>query len=277
MKQTTKRTKAAEIMDELEAGIAAVFESDAYKQYLEFVGKFRHYSWANCMLIMIQAPSTSYVASYTDWKTKFNRYVKKGSKSIRILAPHTINETDDDGTDRTKIGFHAASVFPIEATAPIEDDKEAVVPDLCQPLDFDVDRFEDLRDVLVDISPVPLSFEVIQGNAFGYFSPSEKKIVVKAGLSEAQTIKTMLHEIAHSWLHCKGGECEKADRYQMETQAESIAYSVSSWLGIDTGEYSFPYLASWSKDKALPELQASLAVIQKTAVKMMDLIEERLM
>jgi len=272
-----KKSKTAEILEMLKAGVESVFESDAYKKYLEFVGKFRHYSWANTMLIMLQAPETRYVASWSDWRNKFSRYVKKsaGNQRIRIIAPHTRKETDEHGNDRIVVGFHAATVYPIEATTPIGDSGEDI-PELCRPLCDDVDNFERLRDVLVDISPVPVAFESFSSDAYGYYSPKELKIVIKDDIAEAQTIKTMMHEIAHSWLHCEGGECENADRHEMETQAESVAFAVASWLGLDTSTYSFEYLASWAKDRSLPELKSSLAIIQRTAVKMMDMIERRL-
>ena len=277
-----KQSKTAEILEMLKAGVESVFESDAYKKYLEFVGKFRHYSWANTMLIMLQAPETRYVASWSDWRNKFGRYVKKGAGNlgIRIIAPHTIKETDEVGNDHYSVGFHTTTIYPIEATSPIGE-SSGDIPDLCRPLCADVDHFERLRDVLIDISPVPVSFESFPSDAYGYYSPKELKIVIKDDIAEAQTIKTMLHEIAHSWLHSDGGksesgECENAGRPEMETQAESVAFTVASWLGLDTSSYSFEYLASWAKDRSLPELKSSLSIIQRTAVNMMDMIERRL-
>lgn len=273
----TKKNKTSEILEMLQEGVKAVFDSDAYKAYLRFISKFRHYSWANTMLILMQAPDTQYVASFTDWKNKHNRYVKRGAKAIRIIAPHTIKETDEKGNERISVGFHAASLFRVEDTAPMRDNGSDI-PDLMGSLDSPVAGFEHLRDVLVDISPVPVSFENTgRKGVYGYFSPKELKIVIQEGLPESETISTMMHEIAHAWLHAEGGECEKATKRERETQAESVAYAVSCFLGIDTGTESFPYIAGYASDKSFPELKNSLAIIHKTANRMIDLIEERML
>lgn len=272
-----KKSKTSEILEMLQEGVKNVFDSDAYKTYLRFISKFRHYSWANTMLILMQAPDTQYVASFSDWKNKHNRYIKKGSKAIRIIAPHNIKETDKDGNERISVGFHAASLFRIEDTVPMRDCNEEI-PSLTHTLCGSVAQYERLRDVLIDISPVPVSFEdITSSGAYGYFSPKELKIVIQQDLPELQTCKTLMHEIAHSWLHAEGGECEKANRRERETQAESVAYAVACFLELDTGDYSFPYIAGYSSDKTFPELKASLAIIHKTANKMIDLIEERML
>ena len=264
-------------MEQLTQGAAAVFDSEKYREWLRFVSRFRHYSWANTLLIQMQAPDTQFVASFTDWKTKHNRYIRRGAKAIRIIAPHAIKDTDADGNERVGVGFHAASLFRIEDTVPMRGGSDEI-PALTHTLESDVTDYERLRDVLIDVSPVPVTFEDIsKSGAYGYFSPKELRIVIQQGLPELQTCKTLMHEIAHAWLHAEGGECEAATHRERETQAESVAYAVACFLELDTGEYSFPYIAAYASDKTMPELKASLAIIHKTANRMIDMIEERML
>lgn len=269
-----KKSNTAEILEQLTAGVQSVYESDAWKHYLSFVGKFRHYSYSNVLLIALQAPETDFVASFSDWKNKFNRRILPKSKAIRIIAPHSVKEEMPDGSERIYTGFHTASVFPIESTAPISEG-HGDIPEICRTLDVPLDNPQRLINILVDISPVPVSIEDFEGSAYGYYSPSELKIVVK-NLPDSQTVKTLIHEIGHSLIHCTDGEYEKVDKATKEIQAESIAFAVSQFIGLDTSSYSFPYVASFAQGKDVKELKAIMATIQKTAVQIMDAIEERL-
>lgn len=181
-----------------------------------------------------------------------------------------------DGSERIYTGFHAVSVFPIESTSPISEG-HGEIPEICRTLDVPLDNPQRLIDLLVTISPVPVDFLPIEGSScYGYFSPSAMRIVIRPDLPESQTVKTLLHEIGHSLIHCADGEYEKVDKATKEIQAESIAYTVSQFIGLDTSSYSFPYVASFAQGKDVKELKTVMATIQKTAVQIMDAIEEGL-
>ena len=214
--------KTQEIITKLQEGIEGLFEADKYKDYLRFLSRFHNYSAGNCLLIVLQCPTASLVASYTDW-TRMKRQVNKGEKAIKILAPHTYKETDEKGEEHVYTGFHVASVFDVSQTSsPTGDD----LPSIVRVLDGSVVGYHNLLDVLIKVAPVPVGFEAIDSGANGYFSHVEQRIAIKSGMSEMQTIKTLLHETAHSLLHGKGGEEEKADRRIREVQAESVACSM---------------------------------------------------
>ena len=220
--------KTQEIITKLQEGIEGLFEGDRYKEYLRFLSRFHNCSAGNCLLILLQCPTASLVASYTEWK-RMGRQVNKGEKAIKILAPHTYKETDEKGEEHVYTGFHVASVFDVSQTH--HPDGKAL-PDIVRVLDGSVVGYHNLLDVLIGIAPVPVGFEDIEGGANGYYNIEESRIAIKSGLSEMHTIKTLLHETAHAMLHGKGCEEEKADRRTREVQAESVAYVVSSYLGI---------------------------------------------
>ena len=268
--------KTKELLKKLEDGVKNVFESDKYKDYLRFLSRFHRYSAGNCLLIAAQCPEATFVASYTGWQ-KQKRQVVKNAKSIKILAPHTYKEeTDTEGDEENvKTGFHCASVFDISQTYSPSGDP---VPSPVRILSDSVCNFDNLLNILLHkVSPVPVSFETINGEANGYFSHTENRIVIKEDLPELQTIKTLIHEIAHSILHAKGSDGEKSDRETKEVQAESIAYCVCEALGLDVSDYSFGYIATWSKDRSLPELRASLDTIRTVSDKLISEIEEEVM
>ena len=257
-----------EITKQLEQGVKDVYESERYKAYLDFMSKFYDYSVNNIILIMMQKPEASLVAGYQAWKTKFKRQVRKGETGITILAPcpkkFTKTIENEDGTTEEKeikyMSFRACTVFDISQT----DGEE--VPSYVDMLKGDVDKYEELLLKLKQISPVSVDFEDIEGEANGYFSQIEKRIAIANDMSEQQTIKTLIHEIAHAKLHDKEEGIEKdADRRTKEVQAESIAYTVCKMIGLETSEYSFGYVAGWSKGKEVKELNASMEVIRKTA------------
>lgn len=267
-------SKTQELIKQLQDGVRALFESDKYKDYLKFLSSFHSYSASNCLLIWSQMPEASLVASYTDWNQKHHRQVKKGSKALKVLAPHVYKEKDENGELVEKLGFHCSSCFDVSQTFSIDD---TPLPELCRDIDADVVGYANLLDLLISVSPVPVEFEDIKGDVHGYFSPSECRIAIKSGMSEAQTISTLLHEQAHAWLHAKGAEEEGADKRTREVEAQSISFIVAQMLGLkDNEEYSFAYVSGWSSDKTIPELRASLEIIRKTSDMMYALIEEKM-
>ena len=253
-----------EITEKLEQGVKDVFTSDKYIEYLRFMGKFTNYSVNNIILIMMQMPEASLVAGYKAWQTKFKRQVRKGEHGITILAPcpHTKEIEDEDGNVKkvSWTSFRACKVFDVSQT-----DGEELPTGCVEMLDGTVQNYEELRRKLEAIAPVAVEYQYIDGGANGFYSRAEKRIAVQLGMSEAQTIKTLVHEIAHAILHNENGEEKDADRYTREVQAESVAYTVCSMLGLDTSDYSFGYVAGWSTNKDVKELTASMEVIRKTA------------
>ena len=262
-----------EITEKLEHGVKEVFNGAEYKAYLDFMSKFYNYSVNNTMLIWMQKPDASLVAGYKTWQSKFNRFVRKGEKGITILAPmpkkFEKQVEDEDGNMVTKeikyTTFRATSVFDISQT-----DGEDV-PSIVSELTDDVENFDELLEKLKKLSPVPVGFEEINTGAKGYFNHVEKRIAIKEGMAEQQTIKTLIHEISHAILHDKEtGEEADADLRTKEVQAESIAYVVCHSMGLDTSDYSFGYVASWSGDKEVKQLTASMEVIKNTAEKIIN-------
>lgn len=254
-----------EITEQLEKGVKDVFESDKYKDYLKFMSKFYNYSVNNILLIMMQKPEASLVAGYKAWQTKFKRQVRKGEKGITILAPcpHKTTKEDEDGNQREIqwMSFRAVKVFDVSQT-----DGEDIPTGCCDVLTGDVEDFENCLQKLRNISPVEICLEDVNDGSNGFYSLVEKRIVVKVGMSEQQTIKTTIHEIAHAILHDREtGEFKDVDRNTREVQAESVAYTVCSMLGLDTSDYSFGYVAGWSSGKEVKELSDSMETIRQTA------------
>lgn len=261
-----------EITKKLEDGVKAVFADGAYQKYLDTMARFHTYSFYNTMLIYCQRPTASLVAGFRTW-AKQNRHVKKGEKAIWILAPvpkkYTKTVVNEQGEEEEKeikwTAFKPVPVFDMAQT-----DGEAL-PDgekFCKLLDSDVAEYEKLRDRLISVSPVEVCFEDIMDGSNGYFDG--KHIAVKKGMSEAQTVKTLIHEIAHSLLHGEDGEARGDSRGEKEVQAESVAFVVSSALGVDASDYSFGYVAGWSASKSMKELNESMETIRKTAKEILD-------
>lgn len=285
MEKKTMKEKMKELTDRLEQGVKEVFESGAYENYLKVMSKFHRYSYRNTVLIWMQNPDATYVAGYDAWKNDFNRYVKKGEKGIRIFAPSeykiqkeqqkidpVTNLPAVDGMGQPVMetveikqrGFMATTVFDISQTEGEE------LPELVKPLNGDVKNYEAFMKAIESVSPVPIEYGRT-GNADGYYDLEEQKIVLSEYLGPTQTILTTLHEVVHAKLHnleAKEQEAEQGvvkDIQTKEVEAESIAYVVCQRYGIQTGNNSFGYIASWSKDKELPQLQNSLQTISKTA------------
>lgn len=260
--------KKKEEIDKLESilkdGVKEVFSSGKWKEFLDTMSKFYNYSPRNCMLIKRQLPTASLVASFREWNKEFERTVNKGEKALYILAPiqkkynQIVKDADgkplkdENGYDLTKevkrIAFKSVPVFDISQTS----GKELPTIALKLEKDFeDKDKYNAFLRGLIQLAPVPVSFEQFKSNADGYYSPTEQKIVVQKDLSEYQKIGTLIHEMAHSMLHNPklNKDISKLTNQDMEVQAESLAYIVCKHFGIDTSQYSFGYVASWSKNE----------------------------
>lgn len=278
--------KLKEITDKLEQGIEELFNSEQYKEYLKTMSKFTDYSFNNTMLIFMQRPDASHIAGYKSWQTNFNRHVKRGEKGITIIAPCPYKEkTERERTDpvtnqpvlgadgrpatetieTTRISFRAVTVFDISQT------EGEPLPSLgVDELTGSVENYAAFFDTLKQTSPFPIEFEAMEGKK-GYCNFQERRIAIKESMSETQNIKTAIHEITHAQLHdyynTAGQDAapeNKKSRNMREVEAESVAYVVCQRYGIDTSEYSFPYVAGWeSHDKEI--LKNSLSVIQETA------------
>ena len=287
--------KLKEITDRLEQGITELFESERYKEYLRVMSKFHNYSFNNTLLIAMQKPDASLVAGFSSWKNNFGRNVMKGEKGIKIIAPSPFTvkqevEKTDPQTGKPVIGkdgkpvteekeikvpaYKVVSVFDVSQTEGRE------LPDIAvNELTGDVDRFKDFFAALEQASPVPVGFEKIEGGAHGYYHLEEKRIAIDEGMSDLQTLKTAIHEIAHAKLHDidlnapKEEQKPRVDRRTREVEAESVAYTVCQHYGLDTSDYSFGYVAGWSSGKELAELKGSLETIRSTAAEMINAID----
>lgn len=289
------KEKVAEITDKLESGIKELFSSEKFKSYLNTMSKFHNYSFNNTLLIAMQKPDATLVAGFNAWKNNFGRNVNKGEKGIQIFAPapYKIKKEeikrdpdtdlpilDKDGkpiveeVERVIPNFKVVSVFDVSQT----NGKE--LPTLgVDELSGNVTDYEKFFEALKEVSPVPIKLAEIDGSAKGFFNQEDKTITIKGGMSEAQTVKTAIHEIAHAMLHdkdLKKTDLEKPkDRATEEVEAESIAYTVCQHFGVDTSDYSFSYVASWGSGKDLPELKSSLETIRSTASELITQISDK--
>ena len=291
----TEKQRVQELTDKLEQGLQDLFNSDSYRNYLSTMSKFHNYSFNNTSLIAMQKPDATLVAGYKAWQKNFERHVNKGGKAIRILAPapYKIKEErdkidpvtqelllDKDGNPQkeeveiTIPAFRAVSVFDVAQT----DGKP--IPELAaKELLSDVEGYQDMIRAVEAISPVPIELEEIAGDSKGYYDREAKRIAVQENMSESQTLKTMIHEVAHSKLHSKEVEQDeqmRKDRNTKEVEAESIAYTVCQHFGVDTSDYSFGYIAGWSSGRDTKELRASMDTIRRTASELITGIEEQL-
>ena len=281
-----------EITERLEQGVKDIFTSEMYTKYLLTMSKFHNYSFNNTLLIAMQRPDATLVAGYNAWKNKFNRYVKKGEKGIQIIAPAPVKEREE----REKIDKDTGLTVLNENGEPEIEVVERVIPRFRVTTVFDyaqtdgeplptlevneltarVKDYTLLKEAIEQVSPVPIRFGEIEGSAKGYYSHMDKEICVRADMGESQTIKTMIHEVAHAMLHDSDQmkqRGEEKDQLTKETEAESIAFTVCSALGIDTSDYSFPYVASWASGKELKELKDSMDTIRLTAADFLEKLE----
>lgn len=286
-----------EITERLEQGIKDLFESEKYKEYLCTMSKFYNYSFRNTVLIAMQRPDATYVAGYNSWKKNFDRQVKAQEHGIKILAPAPYKVQreqtkldpvtqkpvlDADGkpvkevVETTHPAFKVVTVFDVSQT----EGKE--LPEITvNELTGSVENYAAFFEALKQESPVPISFENIPNGAKGFYSHVEARIAIQEGMSEVQTVKTAIHEIAHAKLHVVGPDDkvapgEKKDRRTKEVEAESVAYTVCQRFGIETSDYSFGYVAGWSSDKDVKELKGSLETIKRTAAEMIESIDAKL-
>ncbi|WP_270269303.1 ArdC family protein [Enterocloster clostridioformis] len=274
--------KIKELTKKLEEGIKEVFTSGRYREYLSTMQKFHSYSYNNSMLILLQKPEASYVAGYKTWET-MERHVKKGEKGITIFAPCPYKvkkpvEVYDSKTGQVKRDIHgkpvteekeityasfkAISIFDYSQT------EGKPLPELAKELQGEIPDYMVLMDSIKEVAPAPIHFDSWEQSKKGHYDLANKEIVIKSGMSELQTVKTAIHETAHSILH--KDQAHVKDSATMEVEAESVAFVVCQHLGLDTSDYSFGYLAGWSSNKELPELKSSLQTIQKTAHELIE-------
>ena len=290
--------KLKEITDRLEQGIAELFDSERYKEYLKVMSKFHNYSFRNTVLIAMQKPDASLLAGFSAWKNNFERNVMRGQKGIKIIAPSPYKIKQE----MQKIDPHTQKPIIGKDGKPVTEEKEVTIPaykvvsvfDVSQTegkelpdiavdeLTGDVDRYKDFFAALEKTSPVPIAFENIEGGSHGYYHLEDKRIAINEGMSELQTLKTAIHEIAHAKLHDidlnapKDEQQPHIDRRTREVEAESVAYTVCQHYGLDTSDYSFGYVAGWSSGRELSELKSSLETIRSAAAEIINSIDENL-
>ena len=290
--------KLKEITDRLEQGITELFESERYREYLRVMSKFHNDSINNTLLIAMQKPDASLVAGFSAWKNNFGRNVMKGQKGIKIIAPSPYKVKQE----MKKIDPHTQQPIIGKDGKPVTEEKEITIPaykvvsvfDVSQTegkelpdiavdeLTGDVERYRDFFAALEKTSPVPIGFEQIPGSSHGYYHLEDKRIAIQEGMSELQTLKTAIHEIAHAKLHDidlnapENEQQPRVDRRTREVEAESVAYTVCQHYGLDTSDYSFGYVAGWSSGRELSELKSSLETIRSAAAEIINSIDETL-
>ena len=290
--------KLKEITDRLEQGITELFESERYREYLRVMSKFHNYSINNTLLIAMQKPDASLVAGFSAWKNNFGLNVMKGQKGIKIIAPSPYKVKQE----MKKIDPHTQQPIIGKDGKPVTEEKEITIPaykvvsvfDVSQTegkelpdiavdeLTGDVERYRDFFAALEKTSPVPIGFEQIPGSSHGYYHLEDKRIAIQEGMSELQTLKTAIHEIAHAKLHDidlnapENEQQPRVDRRTREVEAESVAYTVCQHYGLDTSDYSFGYVAGWSSGRELSELKSSLETIRSAAAEIINSIDETL-
>ena len=278
-KEKTEEVK--NLVNKIEDGVREFMTSDKFKDYLNVMSKFHKYSFSNSLLIAFQRPDSTVVAGYTTWK-KLGRQVNKGSKSIKILAPapyktkiegEIVNpvtgKKEKTEQELTKMTFKTVSIFDVSDTTGKE------LPKLCEELKGEAKHLDIVKEVTKELTGIDVIYEDIRGGAKGYFSPLENKIAIKNGLSKLHEEKTIIHELSHALLH-SNMKADGITRSAAETQAEATAYVVCQKFGLDTGDYSFPYLTSWASNAELVDLKNSLKVIQQTSMIIIDKVEEKL-
>ena len=284
-----------EITKQLEEGVKELFTSERYKEYLKTMSKFYNYSFNNTVLIALQRPEATLVAGYSAWQKNFHRQVKKGEKGIQIIAPSQRKEKEvvekfdpetnepilgPDGQPETEVVEHVVSDFRVVRVSGVSQTYGEPLPEIAIPdLTEQVQNFPLFLQAVKELSPVLIHFGETGGEEKGYYSNKGKEIVVKEDMSESQTIKTLIHEIAHAKLHDrelleKAGE--EKDQRTKEIEAESIAYTVCQYFGLDTSDYSFPYIAGWSDNLKMWELRTFMDAIRRTAGEFIKELEEKI-
>ena len=294
MNRNLQKQRVKEITEQLEQGIKHLFESEQNRKWLITMSRLHQYSLNNTILICMQKPDASLVAGFHAWK-KMGRHVKKGEKGILILAPIRYtreqpnaeedplesHETEKEKTEKKEIictGYKIVSVFDVSQTEGRE------LPSIgVNELTGDVETYQQFFEALKMSCPVPIEFESIRDGAKGYFHQTENRIAIQEGMSQVQTLKTVIHEMAHQKLHSiQGGPADLTpvqriiSRNAKEVEAESVAFTVCQHYGIDTSDYSFAYIASWSEGKDTSELKQSMDIIRKAASEMIRGIDRNL-
>ena len=278
------RSRVQALTADLERQVQELFDSDRYREFLDAMAKFHHYSLNNSLLILMQRPDAEQVASFATWK-KLGRQVKTGEKGIRILVPVPVRgkkEKLKDGRNADTDGIKSIEgedekcsrlFFKIGHVWDIAQTEGAPLPSLTvRELEGNVADYRERMRTAERLSPVPLRFDRIDGGAKGYFSPAKKEIVIRQDLSERHSFHTALHELTHALLHCRGID-RKIDRETNEVIAESVSYVVCRALQIDTKEYSCGYICGWSRDREMAELKASLAIIKDLSAELIPAFE----
>lgn len=280
----SSRDRLKEITASIEDGIKELFQSESYAQYLQTMSRFHHYSVNNQVLIHMQKPDATLVAGFNKWKNQFGRNVIKGEHGIKIIAPTPFKKKieqekldpdtqlpmlDADGKVITEEKTIQVPMYKPVTVFDVSQTEGKPLPQLAHDLSGNVANYDVFMEALRRSSPVPISMEVMGGGMDGYFDLEHQDIAIRKGMSEVQTVSAVIHEMAHALLHNRAKDPEEKtpelSRSTEEVQAESISYAVCAYYGIATGDNSFGYIASWSKDKTLPELRESLEVISRTA------------
>ena len=291
----TNKERLKEITDGIEQGIKELFQSDRYRQYLSVMSRFHHYSINNSVLIYLQRPDASLVAGFQKWKNQFGRHVKQGEHGITIIAPTPLKKKveevkldpdtkapllDQDGREIVEEKEISIPMFKPVKVFDVAQTEGKPLPQLAATLTGSVEQYEVFTEALRRSSPVPVTIKAIDPSMDGFFSPGNQAITIREGMSQVQTVSAMVHEIAHSKLHdydrqqaADGKEVVKKDRHTEEVEAESVSYAVCQYFGIQTGDNSFGYIASWSESKELKELRASLETINRTASELITDVE----
>lgn len=288
------KEKLKDITDSIEKGIKELFASDKYRQYLQTMSRFHRYSVNNQMLIFMQKPDASLVAGFNKWKDSFGRNVKRGEKGIKIIAPAPYKKKiekekldpdtklpmlDENGQPIKEEKEVNVSTFKVVSVFDVSQTEGKPLPELSSDLTGNVEHYDAFMEAVKRSSPVPIDFKPIENGADGFFSYDNQSITLREGMSETQTVCAAIHEMAHATLHNYSRknkdepDVERKDRHTEEVEAESIAYAVCAYYGIETGENSFGYLASWSSDKELKELKESLETINKTSSELITAID----
>lgn len=271
-------TQTKELLTLLQEGVNRIQESSEYQTYLKTMACFPNYSANNTLLIYSQCPNATLVAGYSTWKNRFKRHVRKGEKAIRIFAPYTYEVRESDSETSTRTGFRAAYVFDISQT----EGESLPMPVLPAELESEVSRYEKILEALELVSRYPVSFQELPEGINGTCCYWDELIKIRKQMPQLQTIKTLIHEMAHAWLHNpydleEGTEFERyvlASHGLREMEAESTAFVVCMHLGLDCSEYSFPYIAGWKRKEKF--FEKSLDRIQKTSEKMIEKIDRNL-
>lgn len=285
-----RKAELKDITEKLEKGVQDVYSSEQYQDLLNTMAKFPHYSVNNNILIMMQKPDATLVQSYTGWK-KMGRFVKKGEKGIRILAPAPFKlEKEQDKVDESgkvvlnkdgeavkeKIEINMTAFKPVSTFDVSQTEGEPLPQIGVDELTGNIKGYQTLFEAIKSASPVPIAFEDIKSGAKGYFHVEENRIALNNGMSEIQNVKTAIHEMAHAKLHnSEAQKNNKQSKNSKEVEAESVAYTVCQHYGIDTSDYSFAYVATWSQGKELPELKESLNIIRNAASELITKIDEK--